>query len=166
MGIGESLKKKFSLDEDYYDDYDDGFFDEDEFDEKPKRKSFFGRSKDNSTNEGLDEQDKNIFNKRSKVTPIEQRRATMDVCVLKPQSYNDATDISDALLERKAVVLNLETINVDIAQRIIDYATGVCVAINGSFKSVSGRVFVITPKNIDITGGLDDLLLNNFGMEK
>lgn len=168
MGLLSKLGTLFNYDEyDEYDDYDD-FFDEDDdyIDdvEKPK-KSFFKRSFKKDVDD-VEVPERKIFSSKSKITEFDARPKAVDVCVLTPKTYNECTDISDALLNKKAVVLNLEGLPVEVAQRIVDFTTGACVIIDGSFKSVSGSVFVITPRSIDIAGGIDDLLLNNFGIEK
>lgn len=164
MNFLEKIKK--SLDFDDFDDYDE-FFDDDDYIEDDM--------KNNSTKESLrhrlKKKDENVFVERKpfmnrKITPIVQKKSAPNVCILKPTTYNDAVDVSDALMSGRAIVLNLENLEIDIAQRIVDFATGACVVLDGSFKSISNHVFVITPNNIDINGGVEDLLLNNFGIEK
>ena len=168
MGFLEKLKNRFDYDE--YDDYDE-LFDEDDdyidnFDAKTSKtksmESKFRVQKQNDT----DEISGRKFFMGRKITPLEQKKVTPDVCILKPKSYNDSVDVSDALINGRTVVLNLENLTIDVAQRIVDFATGACVVLDGSFKSISNHVFVITPNNIDIDGGMEDLLLNNFGIEK
>lgn len=76
----------------------------------------------------------------------------MEVCVIRPTSVNDAREVTDTLLAGSTVVLNLEGIDVDIAQRIIDFTSGSCYAIQGNVMKISHYIFVITPANVDITG--------------
>ena len=62
-----------------------------------------------------------------KVTPLRQNKKTgngMEVCVIKPTSIEDAREITETLLANRTVVLNLEGLDVDIAQRIIDFTSG------------------------------------------
>ena len=77
----------------------------------------------------------------------------MEVCVIKPSSMEDTRDIADTLIDRCTVVLNLEGIDVDVAQRIIDFTSGSCFAIGGNLRKVSASIFIVTPKNVDISGG-------------
>lgn len=51
----------------------------------------------------------------------------MEVCVIKPTSVEDAREITETLLANRTVVLNLEGLDVDIAQRIIDFTSGSCL---------------------------------------
>ena len=58
----------------------------------------------------------------------------MEVCVIKPASMEDTREIADTLLAGCTVVLNLEGIDVDIAQRIIDFCCGACYCMSGSLQ--------------------------------
>ena len=76
----------------------------------------------------------------------------------------DASDITDTLLSGKAVVLNLEDTNKDMARRILDFLSGVAYANRGKIKRVATNTYIIIPSNVDLTG--DDLLdeLENNGV--
>ena len=82
----------------------------------------------------------------------------MEVCVIKPISVDDAREITETLLSNRAVVLNVEGLDVDIAQRIIDFTAGSCFAISGNLQKVSSFIFIITPASVDISGDFQDLL--------
>lgn len=141
--------------EDEYDDYDD--FDDDYEDEKP-RKELFGRRGDDDN----DEEEAPAKAKPQKVTPIRQASRKqgngMEVCVIKPSSFDDAREVTETLLSNRTVVLNFEGLDVDVAQRIIDVTSGTCFAIGGNLKKVSASIFIVTPKNVDISGDLQDIL--------
>ena len=73
----------------------------------------------------------------TKVTPIRSSRKSsnlsgMEVCVIKPTSVEDAREITETLLNNRTVVLNVEGLDVEIAQRIIDFTSGSCFAISGN----------------------------------
>ena len=102
--------------------------------------------------------DKPKFAARGKVVPIKQTARGLEVVVIRPESMEDASEITDTLLTGKAVVLNLEGIHVDIAQRIIDYSAGSCYAIRGNLQKITNYIFLVTPPNVDISGDLQDLL--------
>ena len=80
--------------------------------------------------------------------------AGMEVCVIKPTSVNDARDVTDLILQGSTVVLNLEGLDVDIAQRIIDFTSGSCYAVQGNVMKISHYIFVITPSSVDISGDI------------
>lgn len=80
----------------------------------------------------------------------------MEVCVIKPVTVDDAREITETLLANRTVVLNMEGLDVDIAQRIIDFTSGSCYAISGNLQKISNYIFIITPKSVDISGDFQD----------
>ncbi len=80
--------------------------------------------------------------------------AGMEVCIIKPTSVNDAREVTDTLLANSTVVLNLEGLDVEIAQRIIDFTSGSCYAVHGNVMKISHYIFVITPANVDVSGDI------------
>lgn len=90
--------------------------------------------------------------------PVAKRVANgMEVCVIKPTSIEDAREITETLLQNRTVVLNLEGLDVDIAQRIIDFTSGSCFAIDGNLQKISHYIFIITPASVDVSGDFQDL---------
>ncbi len=147
-----------------YEEQDDFFEEDDDFeeDELPPKKNV---SSKNTRSEILPEPQKPVVKVKSrpsnKVVPMKNASHTnsLEVCVIKPTNVDeDAREISDTLLSGKAVILNLEGINVNTAQRIIDFTAGACYAINGNLKMISGFIFIATPEAVDISGDFQELL--------
>ncbi len=175
MGVLDKFMDIMKLNDD--DDYDDDFFDdgyEDDYgyEEKPKR-SFFRKEKtyeDDDYDDGYNPPARSSRNSRSnsgnKVTPMRQpaRRSnvSMEVCVIKPTSVEDAREITETLLDGRTVILNLEGLDLEIAQRIIDFTSGATYAISGNLQKISNYIFLVTPTNVDISGDLQDLLNTSF----
>ena len=84
--------------------------------------------------------------------------ANMEVCVIKPASMDDTKEIADTLVDNSTVILNLEGIDVELAQRIIDFTSGACYSLGGTLQKVSSYIFVLGPYNVDITGDLQNIL--------
>lgn len=159
------------------DEYDDDF--EDDYEEEipsRTRKSFIKKDLNNSEDDYEEEapafQQKQTAKpkpvRQSKVIPMRNSNAVtrqMEVCVIKPTTVEDGREISDTLLAGRAVVLNLEGLQVNIAQRIIDFASGACYSINGNLQKVSSYIFVITPESVDISGDFQDLLASGGNTE-
>ena len=78
--------------------------------------------------------------------------------MIKPASMEDTREIADTLLDNATVILNLEGIDVELAQRIIDFTSGATFAISGNLQKISNYIFLVTPTNVDISGDLQDLL--------
>ena len=90
------------------------------------------------------------------------RAATqLQVVLVKPEKFEDASAIADHLREKRTVVLNLESTNKEIARRLLDFLSGVAYANEGKIKKVAISTYIITPFNVDILGDLIDELENN-----
>ena len=105
----------------------------------------------------------------TKISPIRQTNTKklsagngMQVCVIKPTSVEDAREITETLLTDRTVVLNLEGLDVDVAQRIIDFTSGSCFAISGNLQKISSYIFIITPESVDISGDFQDFISCGF----
>lgn len=99
----------------------------------------------------------------SKITPMRTSKrpsqtVNMEVCVIKPTTMEEAREIADTLVDNSTVILNLEGIDVELAQRIIDFTSGACYSLGGSLQQVSSYIFVLGPYNVDITGDLQNIL--------
>lgn len=87
--------------------------------------------------------------------------AKLQVVLVKPERFEDASSIADHLNEKRTVVLNLEAANRDVARRLVDFISGVAYANKGQIKRVANSTFIITPYNVDVMGDLLDDLENN-----
>lgn len=141
-------------DDDFYnEDYD---YDDDYVEEEPVKKSSFRKEKKD------DYEEEKTVKSTPKVTPIRPAKkpsgAGMEVCVIKPTSVEDAREITETLLNNRTVVLNVEGLDVEIAQRIIDFTSGSCFAISGNLQKISNYIFIITPASVDISGDFLSLI--------
>ena len=87
--------------------------------------------------------------------------AALKVVLVKPERFENASEIADHLREKRTVVLNLESTNKDVARRLIDFLSGVAYAGEGKIKKVAANTYIITPYSVDIMGDLIDELENN-----
>ena len=166
MGIFDGFLNMMRLGPDDDDDfYNEGY--EDEVEEKPKasRKQTVSTSTpDFSDTESTADIRRPKEKPQSKITPMRSssRRAQtaggMEVCVIKPTSFDESREITETLLANRTVVLNVEGLDVDIAQRIIDFTSGSCFAINGNLQKISNYIFIITPENVDISGDFQSFM--------
>ena len=84
--------------------------------------------------------------------------------MVKPTSMEDSRDICDYLLAGKAVVLNMEGIHTEIAQRIIDFASGATYSMNGNLQKISNYIFIATPDSVELSGDFQDILASGGAM--
>lgn len=184
MGVLDKFLDVMKLNDDEYDD--DYYEDEDEFeDEEPQRKSLINRDRrkpavEDDYDDDFDDEEpvkpaRKLFGDRaektsSKVTPIRERESKpaakkggMEVCLMRPTSVEDSRTIAETILSNRTVVLNLEGLDIEVAQRIIDFASGACFALGGNLQKVSQYIFLLTPASVDISGDLNDLIGDGFG---
>ena len=153
MGVMDKFLTYMKLneeDDEYFDD--DDYIDDEPEETKPRKQT----SPANDYSAPAEEK------KTSKITPMKPRKMIngngMEVCVIKPTTVEDAREITQTLLANRTVVLNLEGLDVDIAQRIIDFTSGSCFAISGNLQKISHYIFIITPASVDISGDFQDIL--------
>jgi len=137
------------------DEEDDEYFEEEEeYTEKPqKRLPSLIRKRDEEEEE--EESKPRLFSR--KVAPV-KKSSSLEVALVKPSVFDDAKTIVDDLLYGKAVVLNMEGINTEVAQRIIDFTSGATYSMNGKLQKISNYIFIITPESVSLSGEFQDLL--------
>ncbi len=189
MGVLDKFLDAIRLNDDY--DDDDEFFDDDidEVEDEPKQKRRFFKKNDDDLDDydDLDDPfDKPRTTKKmseaaavkqpktpkqsakqsssSKITPMRKKSggSSMEVCVIKPSSMEDTRDIADTLIAHCTVVLNLEGIDVEVAQRIIDFSSGSCYSIGGGLQKISSYIFILTPDNVEVSGDIQEILSGAF----
>ena len=68
-----------------------------------------------------------------------------------PRSFNDAQQIADKFKDSVPVILNLQSADNELSKRLIDFASGLTYALNGSMQRVADKVFLLTPKNVEVS---------------
>ena len=86
------------------------------------------------------------------------------VCVFKPTNVSESREITQTLRANKTVVLNLEDADDMSAQRILDFTSGSCFALDGTLQKISNYIFIVTPASVDISGDLQDSIAESFGL--
>lgn len=139
----------YFLDDDYSEEDDDYYDDNDE--STGGRAGIFGKK---SAQTDRPQTQKSGFLSR-KVVPINGANG-MEVSMIKPQTMDDAQEVCDYLLAGKAVVLNMEGMNTDMAQRIIDFTLGAVYSIDGDFQPISKFIFMASPRNVELSGDFSE----------
>lgn len=85
----------------------------------------------------------------------------LEVVLVKPEAYADGSIVADHLINRRTVVLNLESTNKEVSRRLLDFLSGVAYAIDGQIKRVANSTFIITPYNVGVVGDILDELENS-----
>ena len=140
-------------DDDEYEFANEEYFEEEEY-EEPKKKAPRRENK-------VEVKEKPPVSKITPIAKAQKKQAVstgMEVCVIKPTTIEDEIEIADTLLSSRTVLINMEGLNIELAQRIIDFSSGSCYAIGGGLQKVSSYIFILTPSNVEISGDIQDLL--------
>ena len=146
MGILDDLKKWAHPYEDEDEEYEDDFPD---LRDRGETAAFSDRGPSGSR---IREEER-----RNKVVNI-HATTQLKVVLVKPERFENASEIADHLKEKRTVVINLESTNKDVARRLIDFLSGVAYANEGKIKKVAMNTYIITPYHVDIMGDLIDEL--------
>ena len=160
MGIFDEFKR---LAHPYEDEEEDDF--EDDFDVSPRpveRRDRTDRAERTDRLARTESAYAPVDEERRSNKVVNIRAATqLQVVLVKPEKFEDASAIADHLWEKRTVVMNLESTNKEIARRLLDFLSGVAYANEGKIKKVAISTYIITPYNVDILGDLIDELENN-----
>lgn len=149
MGFFDKIMNTFSLDDaddGFYDEVDDDFIDEEE--EENEQRSFFSKKSKKEEEPP----------RKSKITPMRSSKRNRgdenggEIEMFKPTSDVDVCDIIDALLADRTVMLNLEGINENLAEKVINTVSGATYALSGNMVKFSSFIFIIAPKSVVISG--------------
>ncbi|MBP0963242.1 MAG: cell division protein SepF [Oscillospiraceae bacterium] len=155
MGLMDKLQKMMGMpDDEFYDEYDEEM--EDIVEDAPVQNAAAYQ----------EQEDLSFLDNSSKRNKVVNIHATtqLQVVLVKPEHFEDASTIADHLNAKRTVVLNLESASKEISRRLIDFLSGVAYANEGQIKKVANCTYIITPYNVGIMG--EDLLdeLSNSGL--
>lgn len=95
--------------------------------------------------------------KKGKIVNI-HTASNIKVVVYQPLTYEDTQTIIDNLRSRKPVIINLDALDIELAQRVLDFISGAVYALDGSIQKVAKGIFVVAPSNVDISGNIPEEL--------
>lgn len=156
MNFVDIIKEKLfpnRYSEDYYDENTDEEYEDDYEEEEPVVRSRASSSSSRRYTSSRYGSGTRIYKVNTNVQ--------MEVLVCNPTSIEDAGEACDALKDKKTVVVNLEKVNYETAQRISDFLSGACFALEGNIQLISNEILIIGPMNVDITGEFADELEAN-----
>ncbi len=150
MGLMDELRKlthPYSEQEDDFDDFDDEPLEDEPAPAPAPRRSFSRNNAEapRTTN--------------SRVVNI-NASTQLQVVLVKPDRFDQVSEIADHLRDKQALVLNLESTNKDVARRLVDFLSGCAYALDGKIKKVAISTYLITPYNVDVVGDLAEELEN------
>ncbi|MCR2820797.1 cell division protein SepF [Lederbergia panacisoli] len=139
MGIKSKFKNFFLLE----DEYDDYIEEEKIVKENPK----------------VPEQElSSPKTRKQNVVSLQSVQNSSKMILIEPRVYAEAQEVADHLVNRRAVVVNLQRIQHDQAVRIVDFLSGAVYAIGGDIQRVGKDIFLCTPDNVEVSGNISELI--------
>lgn len=86
-----------------------------------------------------------------RAVPAQQDQQPVRVHLVVPKNFNDAQIIADKFKGEIPVILNLQQSETDLSKRLIDFASGLTYALDGGMQRVADKVFLLTPKNVEVS---------------
>ena len=77
--------------------------------------------------------------------------APAKVHLVAPRAFNDAKQIADRFKAQVPVIINLQSADTDLSKRLIDFASGLTYALDGSMQRVADKVFLLTPRDVELS---------------
>lgn len=123
---------------------------QDELDENEEDDVYEYEDKSIEDEENEDE-DKRFFGKKGKILPLNQTSQSIKMVISQPTTFEQSEEICSLLKEKKAIIVNLEYVNKDVARRIVDFISGGVYALDGHIQKISNSIFLVAPMNYEIT---------------
>ncbi len=112
-------------------------------------------------------QDQNQNQSRQNVVNLtSMQHPTSKVVLCEPRNYDEAQEIADNVVNRRAVVLNLQRVDHYQAKRIVDFLSGTVYAVNGDIQKLGAQTFLCSPDNVDVSGTITDMYDEDDEFEK
>lgn len=73
------------------------------------------------------------------------------VSVIDPSTFNDAQALADRFKRQQPVILNLQHCDQELSRRMVDFCAGLTYALDGQIQTVANRVFLLTPRNVEVS---------------
>ncbi|MDE2571571.1 MAG: cell division protein SepF [bacterium] len=88
-----------------------------------------------------------------KVVPFQGRngeRSRVGVALFVPRAFNEVTDVADALRGRRLVVMNLQSADRGLLQRVVDFIAGVTYSLDGKMQKLADGIYLVVPAGVDV----------------
>ncbi|MFD1415506.1 cell division protein SepF [Oceanobacillus jeddahense] len=143
MSFKKKLKNYFTMD----DEYEYEYAEEEQTEEIPQTQDKTASSK-------------NVVNLSS------IQNANSKVVLAEPRNYNEAQDIADNIVNRRAVIINLQRVDHQQAKRIVDFLSGTVYAVKGDIQKLGSETFLCTPDNVEVSGSISEMLYEQEDYDK
>lgn len=90
------------------------------------------------------------------------RRSGAEVCLFAPRTFSEVTEIADSLRRRQVVIVNLQTVDRSLLQRIVDFVSGTTYVLDGRMQKLADGIYLIVPTGVAVNAaGLREQLVTD-----
>jgi cell division inhibitor SepF len=146
----------FGLAEEYHDDYEEDYAPyeseiEERYRERPNVRRLTARRRRDEFDEIFPEEEPRGGRSATVLRPVGRANGDVRVHLVVPKSFNDAQQVADRFKDSIPVILNLQGTETDLSKRLIDFASGLTYALDGGMQRIADKVFMLTPRNVEIS---------------
>jgi cell division inhibitor SepF len=116
----------------------------------PRREQESWSDPDSASQPELEQAPTRSSSRRSRLRGVDSG-GQVRVHLVLPRSFNDAQQIADRFKDSVPVILNLQNADTELSKRLIDFASGLTYALDGSMQRVADKVFLLTPRNVEVS---------------
>ena len=160
-GVKDFVFQKGYDEENYYDDVDDNnayFDEEDDIPQIGSGRGYTPRGADRKKDDTIELTSRPVKPKNDDGVYSFQDAFSSKIVIAAPKNIEDASHVCELLKANSAVAINLEDVDTKDSQRIMDFIAGVTHAVNGDITQVSNRIFIASPKSVEVTEQLKEQL--------
>ncbi|WP_138414983.1 cell division protein SepF [Aquibacillus sediminis] len=132
---------------------------------KNKLKTFFTLEddfeyveEDDQPEQTTSKQEPSAQSRQNVVSLTAMQTASSKVVLCEPKNFNESQEIADHIVNRRAVVINLQRVDRPQAKRIVDFLSGTVYAVSGDMQKLGSQTFLCTPDNVNVSGTISDLI--------
>jgi cell division inhibitor SepF len=162
MGFMHRVKVMLGLADEYDDEYDEYEAGDDfENDEEPPSRSYTSPYGTESGSVRRISREPDLVRARDAVSlrtvPLPSEPAPsasapqVKIHTVEPRGFSEAQSIADKFKAGQPVIMNLTATEPELSKRLLDFASGLTYALDGGLQKVSDRVFMLTPRNVDVS---------------
>lgn len=148
MGLMDEIRK---LTHPYSDNDSSAYDDYDEEDEGYEEEAAPAPRRNYTTRGAAANENDNERSNPGRVMSI-NRSSNMQVVLVKPERFDQVSDIANRLRDKQSVVLNLEATNKDVARRVVDFLSGTAFALDGKIRKIAVSTYLVIPYNVEMIG--------------
>ncbi|MDR1294762.1 MAG: cell division protein SepF [Bifidobacteriaceae bacterium] len=97
---------------------------------------------------------------RTRIEPVAD--AMHRIVTVRPRIFRDARTVGEAYREGIPVIMNLTEATDGDSRRLVDFASGLVLALHGKLERITPQVFLLSPATVEVTAENGDGRRNSY----